>query len=123
MVAEHQILARELVQANAARADIAKKAAHAEKRALEAKEKEVTSATEVAMLKAKVASERARAEKLKAEVSCSQEDILRAIVERVLLSERFSKMASEIAAILNTSVQAEVIEEIANDYPDLDKSK
>lgn len=87
--------------------NLAEKVELAEKKAMEAEKKVATSSAKVVVLKAEVISGRVRAEKLKAEVASSQGDLLRAIVERVLLSGRFSKMANEIAAILNTSIRAD----------------
>lgn len=110
LLAEHRNLARELDEGKMAKTDWAKKAARAEKRALEAEKREATSAAEVALRKAEVASKKVRADRVKDEVTSSQGDVLRAIVERVLLSGQFSAMASKIAAI-------------ANDYPDMVKSK
>lgn len=76
--------------------------------------------------KAEVALLRAEAEAawgLEVEVAAQQGEVLRAFAERIFRSRKFSTLVNELASLLNTFVVATTLDEVARDYPDLDKTK
>lgn len=81
---------------------------------------------ELASLKAEIAALKAEVVASKnhdAEALASQGEVLRAFEERLFLSVKFSGSANELTSILSIPVAAEIIDDIAADYPGLDKDK
>lgn len=56
-------------------------------------------------------------------MAASQGKVIHVVAERIFRSRKFSALANELAAMINTVVVATTLVEVAADYPDLGKIK
>lgn len=66
-------------------------------------------------------AELAECQKEKADLRASQGPLLRAFAERLFLSRRFSRLAGEVAGVLNQRVVSATLDKVVAAYPEVDK--
>lgn len=97
-------------------------AAEAEVRELRKSETEVKSETgvvEAALLKVELGATRRR----EAELATCQSGVIRTLAERIFRSKSFSALVLKLAGVINSRTVSSTLDEVASDYPDLDKDK